>query len=268
MSSVTFSFDQTIQPLLKLSTEEAQGRFRNTANQMALSFFSHTPSQDMPIVNDENQRPKIRSQVSEKELENLRIKAAYYPELYHFFPAIAGLIDTLKRMLYSTDFSNGYEEEERNHADLEKMGGLFRTYWTIHETYIDKFESLEGKNPFGITSFAEWFHAVMGNLSLEILQEVAKNNLESRRGQLEELHRYGKIYPVKEYNALRNHILMNIGALDPKQNPEGWVDAALANLGKFLELPTDRELEEMNPKKQEIVIILEESLALLIEYSH
>lgn len=252
MSSIksTFSFDQTTHSSAKPSTEEVQARFRESANQMAVRFF-----QAMPIANDENQYPKTRSMVSKKDLEKLLEKATYYPELRPFFPAMQGLMDTFKRILDKTDFSNGYEEEERNRADLEKIEGLFGTYLTIHQTYIDKCENLKEVNPFAISAFAEWYNAVMGNLSLEILQEVAKNNLESRRGQLISLDQSYETYSPKEYHTLRNHILTSIGALDPNQNPEGWADAALMDLKKFLALPEGAK-------------ILHDSLALLNEYSH
>ncbi|QVL57222.1 MAG: hypothetical protein KFB93_07520 [Simkaniaceae bacterium] len=277
MAFVTFSLNmQHSQVRVKPLSDEARDGFRQTANEIARTVLGSAAASELMCNETLDETPftpvapKLRKEVSERELEGLERNTSHYGELYDFVRTMKSFITYVEERLDEVDFSNGYEEEVRNSATLKGMEALFRTYLTFQQSYDQKCRYLEEdrKNPAIKEALTAWFEAAMGNLSLKLLREVAQNNQESRRGQLTALHSSKGTYTAHDYTGLRNYILGRIGALDLEDNPDGWADAALFDLEKFFALPNRFELHSLSPKQQQVVGILEQSLAVLNRYSH
>ncbi|MCP5504822.1 MAG: hypothetical protein H7A41_06685 [Chlamydiales bacterium] len=278
MEFVTFSDTQHSQVRVKPPSEEKKEEFRQTANTIAAQVLGSGSGVNLMCTETLDEEsfapvaPKVREEVSERELWKLEKSARhYYQYLEGFIQSVKGLMTFVEQRLDETDFSNGYEEETRRSAKLEQMGSLFGTYKTIQESFDQKCDYLDkdGKRPVIKKVLTAWFNAAMGNLSLKILREIAVNNQNSRRRQLIELHQNEGAYRTTEYSALRNYILSQIEALDLEGNPDGWADAALFDLERFLALPRDYlELQRFSPKQQQVVEILRQSMNLLNYYSH
>ncbi|MCB1109469.1 MAG: hypothetical protein KDK64_00665 [Chlamydiia bacterium] len=229
---------------------------RHTANTLAARLLCSETLEDL-----ENIAPPLvrttRQEVSGGQLEKLQRNATRYPELYNWFAPIKGLINFVEGKIDATDFSNGYDEEERMIADFTEAEGLFRTLVTIQQSYEQKCGYLDEdkKHPQIKAALTAWFEAAMGNLCLKLLNEVAQCNLSSRRGQLTS-HAWG--------TPQWNYIMDRIGELDPEQNPEQWADVALFDLKKFLSLDISRG----HQNEQKVFAVLQEALSILDRYSH
>lgn len=278
MSFVTFTPDRQHSnvKLKPLSTEQKE-EFRQTASEIASSVLGNDSVSSLMCTETLDERPvtppapKIRQEVSARNLEELeRAATIYYSDLNSFVQSMKSLIAYVEERLDETDFSNGYEEDSRNSATLQGMEALFRTYMTLQSSFEQKCRYLdEDRKPPAIKgALTHWFNAAMGNLSLKILKEVAINNQNSRRGQFNLLHKNKGNYPAQEFLGFRNYILDRIAALDLEGKPDGWAEAALFDLEKFLALPYGIALLRLSAKEQQVVGILNQSLCFLNRYSH
>lgn len=199
----------------------AQKALRDQASQVASvvlgSGQSLAPIRSALYCTEVMSKPTEREEVSPQALDILEIKARNSGDFSVVIDAIKGLIDFVHLKIDDTDFSIGYDEEERFHADLKEMSALFRTFQTAREVYDEKV----GKS----SEFKTWFEAEMGNLVVHLLKEVADNNQVARRGQLSTLSADTPVY---------DYVAECIGNLDDDTNPQGWKRAALCELEKFL----------------------------------
>lgn len=207
-------------------SQAEQDAYRVRANQIASTVFSRTSLLCDEELDQENMAPRVSLEVSASQLENLRLTATKYPDLSMMVCSLEALMGWVDPKIETIDFSNGYEEDVRNQADYEEMAGLFDTFVTIQKYFEQRCEYLEEdrKSRPLKKAFKRWFEAVMSNLVIRLLREVAKNNQDSRRGQLTG---HPQISPMRAY------ICSQIGALDEEGNPQGWKTAAIAELEKF-----------------------------------
>lgn len=268
MEVTKISFDME-HPLVKVKplSEDARNTFRQKASEIATRVLKDKENsalfcdETIDMYDDSPATPKVRKLVSTHELGQLRRAAGYHQDLYSFLSSVESLISIVAEKIDVTDFSNGYDEETRNVAEIKEMEALFRTFLTIQQVYDQKCGYLEDdRRPFEVKqALKAWFEAAMGNLSLRLLNEVAQNNQLSRQGQLASLEFGTPIY---------NYVLERIGALDQEGNPDGWAEAALFDLEKFFTFPDPFELARYSPRELQVIDILHKSLNILRHYSH
>lgn len=215
----------------------------------------------------ENEVEPSRKEIFPEQLEELERIAWAHGDLWNAIDTIKAFQTLINGKIEEIDFSIGYDQGERFQADLREMGSLFQTFVTIQGVFDRKCENLryDGKHPRIANHFQPWFNAVMGNLVIRILREVASNNRDARQGQINDIYRQ-----LKEPNAdithlivVRDYALDRKGELDEDSYPDSWKNAAIAELEKFFAFE-DRIMSDHELKMESV---LREALSLLKRYS-
>jgi hypothetical protein len=209
---------------------------------------------------EETVLPLVQQERSFGDLKELEAAAKSHRHCSGMVGSLQALIGKIDEKIAVTDFSNGYEEGLRNQLGFTEMDSLFRMFITVQDYFEQRCGYLKDdkRSPEVQRDFKAWFDVEMRSLVTRILSEVAKNNQESRRGQL-------AAYP--QISWMRSYICDRIGALDQESNPTGWKEVAIDELEKLLTSSFGSQYIGMNPKKQEVIEIIRRSLNLLKYYS-